>query len=97
MVALSGAGGSFGRAYEAKTGYLLWDLPLQPTGLGRLSEPGDIGSDIAFTKDPIGDPLLLSSPGTLKRIDRETGSVKWTWSPPDQESVPLDFLIHFSV
>ena len=83
LLSLSGPGETNLRAYDVKSGGLLWQSPLPDSFLGRVSEPANTGSDFAFTLDGEDDVIVLSNSQTVRRLDKGTGGVKWEWVAAD--------------
>lgn len=82
VAAVSGTGGATLRLLDVNTGYLLAERHLHKPEAGRLFEPETLGTTIVF--DEGGDWYILSNAHIVRRIDGETGDVKWVWSAPDQ-------------
>jgi ER membrane protein complex subunit 1 len=81
VAVLSGPGGATLRTFNIKTGAMLWDAPLHPSHLGRLSEPPKIGSDISFIEGGRGNVVVLTNGHTLRKIS--SGNTQWTWTADD--------------
>ncbi|TDL26922.1 DUF1620-domain-containing protein [Rickenella mellea] len=91
VVSLSGPGGSTFRSFDALTGQLISEKRLHRPDTGRLFEPANLGSHVAFPalKDDTGrkstDVFVLTNGCELRRIDAMTGEVKWTWSATEEQ------------
>ena len=86
MASLSGPGGAHLRTFDSSTGHLLLEKRLHDPAAGRLQEPGDLGTAIAFGPDG-EDIYILTNGYIVRRADRKTGEVKWGWTAPDQTYV----------
>ncbi|KAI9058646.1 DUF1620-domain-containing protein [Trametes sanguinea] len=88
VAALSGVGGAYLRLFDATDGALLLETRLHSPESGRLFEPQDLGTAVAFgVGEQAQDVYVLTDGHVLRCIDRSTGEVKWGWSAPDQTSL----------
>lgn len=90
VAVLSGPGGATLRTFDALTGDLIVERRLHKAELGRLFQPADLGSQLAFpTKTDSADVsnsdvYVLSDGHVLRSVDSLTGEIKWQWSAEDQ-------------
>lgn len=88
VAVLSGPGGATLRTFDALTGGLVIEKRLHEPALGKLFEPADLGSQIAFPSKADGpskdDAYILTDGHALRSIDCLTGQLKWQWLSEDQ-------------
>ncbi|KAI0052505.1 DUF1620-domain-containing protein [Auriscalpium vulgare] len=87
VASLSGPGGATLRTFDFTKGHLLHETRLHHPNDGRLLEPDDFGTSVAFASDA-SDMFVLTSGHVLQRLD-PTGDVQWTWTSPDQTSLVI--------
>lgn len=85
VAAVSGPGGATLRLLDALTGNLLLERRLHRPEFGRSFEPEALGTAVEFEAgNKSSDVFALSNAYILRRIDGETGEIKWEWTSPDQ-------------
>ncbi|KAI0920704.1 hypothetical protein AcV5_010378 [Taiwanofungus camphoratus] len=88
VAAVSGPGGATLRLLDALTGNLLLERRLHRPEFGRSFEPEALGTAVEFEAgNKSSDVFALSNAYILRRIDGETGEIKWEWTSPDQASL----------
>ena len=89
VASLSGPGGATLRSFDVLTGQLLVEKRLHPIDSGRVSNPSDLGTEIAFVNDDslkgdvYPDMFVLTNGHTIRRISGQ-GDMEWIWTSPDQ-------------
>ena len=82
---MSGPGGARLRVFDAVAGHLLLEKRLHDPEAGRLHQPESLGTAVAFgTEESDQDLYVLTNGHILRRVDSQTGEVKWGWTDPDQ-------------
>lgn len=88
---MSGPGGATLRTLDVLTGELIHETRLHSPSLGALLEPNHLGTFIAYGVDASDhyDLFVLTNGHTVNHLSGTTGTIKWTWTSPDQRSVPI--------
>ncbi|EIW74996.1 DUF1620-domain-containing protein [Coniophora puteana RWD-64-598 SS2] len=88
---LSGPGGATLRAYDANDGALLLEKRLHDPLLGKLHDPGNLGTRLLHLDEsgeaPSETILALTNGYTVHSLDATTGETRWTWVASDQGSL----------
>lgn len=93
VLLLSGPSATYARLLSTSDGHLIWEKQLHPVAETHLTVPVHLGTDAAILDSTV---IILSDGRRITKLDKSTGSVKWSMDAPGAGSTVLFKQLHVS-